>query len=148
MSAAPSSRIALDWDRAGEAAALVGGMLDGGDRGFGDCRALAFVRGSEVVAGVVYHNWCPEAGVIEISCASRDPRWMSRQAAEVVFGYPFTFCRMVVARTSERNAALLKFWRSIGATVYPPIAGLRGPDEGEVISTLTGDQWARSRWRL
>ena len=124
-------------------AAFVGQLL--GERGsFGPCTAMGFLDADgRLVAGVVYHGFHRDSGVIEITAASTGHRWGTMNRAAVVraiFEYPFSFCRLVVGRTSERNPAPLRIWRRLGASEYR-IPELRGPGEAEIITTLSRDQW-------
>jgi RimJ/RimL family protein N-acetyltransferase len=119
----------------------------GFDRGFGPSSAIGFVEGGEIVAGVIYHNWHPEGGVIEISAASSQRKWLNRSRLSVIFGYPFDQikCRMVVARIGEHNARARRIWRSLGAREYA-IPELRSPHEAEIVYTLTADQWRSGKF--
>jgi RimJ/RimL family protein N-acetyltransferase len=120
-------------------AAFVAGQL-GFERGFDAYTALGF--GEPLVAGVIYHNWNPEAGVIELSAASSGRDWLTRERLRQVFGYPFDQleCQMCVARISEGNARARRIWKAIGASEYI-IPRLRGPREAEVIAILTVETW-------
>jgi RimJ/RimL family protein N-acetyltransferase len=122
-------------------AAFVAAQL-GYDRGFGECQAIGFCEGGRIVAGVVYHNWMPENGVIELSAASDRRNWLTRARLSLIFGYPFDQikCRMAVARIGEHNARARRIWRSLGAREFA-IPELRSPQEAEIIYTLTADQW-------
>lgn len=95
-----------------------------------------------MVAGVLLHNYQPEAGVIELTAYAATRRWLSRRALADVFGYVFDQlgCQMAVARIAEGNATARRFWSALGAdeTIVPR---LRGRTEAEVISTLTDEQW-------
>lgn len=101
-----------------------------------------------LVAGVVFHNWCPESAVIELSCAADDRRWMTRRVMNAAFGYVFDGlgCQMAVARIHEANEAARKLWRGLGAQEFI-IPRLRGKDAAEVIYTLTREQWAASPFK-
>jgi hypothetical protein len=137
MSAAPSSRHV--W---GDAAAGFVALQLGFPRGFGECQALGFLdRDGALEAGVVYHNWNPEAGVIEISAASTSRRWGTRGRLQMIFGYPFDGigCQMVVARHAEDNP-VRRIWRTLGADEFI-IPRLRGRDRAECIATLTVENW-------
>ena len=113
---------------------------------FGECQAIGFLdAGGAIEAGVIYNNWNTKAGVIEISAAARNRTWGTRERLRLIFDYPFSFARMVVARTSEHNPGPLRIWKALGADEYR-IAGLRGPDEAEIVTTLTADQWRASRF--
>lgn len=122
-------------------------MLDE-PRGFGLCQALGFLDAAGALeAGVVYHNYDPRAGVIEISAAARNHSWGTRSRLRAIYGYPFDTagCQMVFARTSERNLIPLRIWRALGADEYR-IPRFRGPDEAVIVSTLTIEQWRSSRF--
>jgi hypothetical protein len=137
MSAAPSSRHV--W--APEVADFVAALL-GFPRGFGECQAVGFLDAACVLeAGVVYHNWNPEAGVIEISAASTTRRWGTRGRLHMIFGYPFDHigCQMVVARHAEDNP-VRRIWKALGASEHV-IPRLRGRDRAECIATLTVEKW-------
>jgi RimJ/RimL family protein N-acetyltransferase len=116
-------------------------------RGFGDCTAIGF--GDPIVAGVVFHNWNPEAGVIEVSAASTCRKWLTRDGAKQIGSYPFDQleCQAVVARHSEKNARARRIWRALGATEYI-IPRLRGRYDAEVIAVLTVEDWRRFEGRL
>ena len=126
-----------------DVALAVAGML-GQPRGFGECQAQGFLdaRG-DLVAGVVYHDWWPEAGVIEITAASRRRHWLTRGRLRAILSYPFGACgaQLLVARTGERNGYVLPLFEHIGADVVR-IPRLRGRDEAEIIATLTTERWA------
>lgn len=103
--------------------------------------------GETLVAVMLYNNWQPEAGVIEIHGAGITPRWLTRPVMRQMFGYPFNHlgCQMVVMRVSERNAmwngrGLPRMLKAYGFNDYP-IPRLRGRDEGEIVYTLTDDAW-------
>lgn len=109
-------------------------------RGFDDCAAIGF--GDPIVAGVVYHNWNPEAGTIELSAASSRRDWLNKRNLGVIFEYPFRQlgCQMCVARIAEGNSVARRIWRALGADEFV-IPRLRGRDEGEAIYTLTQEAW-------
>ena len=115
--------------------------ITGCDRGFGACQAIGVERNGELVAGIVYHNWNPESGVIEVSAASTCRDWLSRAILAEIFGYPFRIgCRLIVARIAESNARARRIWRSLGSDEYV-IPALRSPTEAEIICTLSAEQW-------
>lgn len=112
---------------------------------FGNCRTLAvFSSDGELKAGVVFHNWNPQAEVIEISAASRDRRWIGKAVLAEVMGYAFGFCQMVVGRTAESNTPTRRLWKALGAT-ETIIPRLRGRDAAEVVLCLTDEAWRASK---
>jgi hypothetical protein len=127
-------------------AAFVAALLDM-PRGFGECQAIGFLDAAgRLEAGVVYHNWCPEAGVIEITAASTHRRWVTRARLRTIFGYPFDGigCQLLVARTDEHNMAR-RIFRSLGADEFR-IPRLRGRHEAEYLITLTAETWREGRF--
>ena len=74
----------------------IGGWPDGWQIG----TILAIAKGDKIVAAVLFHNWQPQNGVIEISAASDDRRWLSRAVMQDMFAYAFVqmAAQAVVAR--------------------------------------------------
>lgn len=116
-------------------------------RGVGDCQAVGFYDGKDLVAGVLYHNFDPDAGVIEMTAYSARRDWLTKDRLQSIMAYPFTGagCRMVVARIAEGNARARRIWRSFGAKEYL-VPDLRRAGEAECIQTLAADDWRASRF--
>lgn len=116
-------------------------------RGFRDHSCMGVFEGGKPIAVMVYHDWQPERGVVEISGAATDKRWLNRKTLWAMFSYPFLELgvQMVVMRVSERNVMwngrglprLLKAYGFQSVT----IPRLRGRDEAEIIYMLTDDDW-------
>lgn len=119
--------------------------IEGCARGFGECQAIGFERDGHLIAGVVYHNWVPENGVIELSAASTCRNWLTRANMAEIFGYPFyrIGCRMLVARIAESNKTARRIWRSLGSDEYV-IPSLRSPQEAEIVYTLKREQFEQT----
>ena len=119
-------------------------LIPGCERGFGSHTSMGVVRNGELIAGILYHNYSPESGVIEISGAATDSRWLTRQTLRAMFSYPFdeVGCQMVVARHSEHNARLRRMWRAVGSSEFV-IPRLKGRNEAMVVTTLTDDAWRK-----
>ena len=117
------------------------------ERGFDACKAMGIARGKRVVAGLVFHNWEPEHGIIEISAAADDRRWMTRKVMAEAFGYAFGHvgCQMVIVRTDPQNKPARHIWLALGGTEYI-IPRLRGRDLDGSIITLTAEQWQGSKF--
>jgi RimJ/RimL family protein N-acetyltransferase len=111
-------------------------------RDFGNCVAIGWVEDGNLIGGTVYHNWSPEAGVIELSTATTSPRWLTRKSLQTMFGYPFDQlgCQMVVLRVSEHNARMRDIAKRFGFS-ETTIPRLRGRNEAECIYCLTVEQW-------
>ncbi len=79
-----------------------------------DIAAIGVVRGGEMVAGAVFNNWRPPA--VEITFASRHPRWATADAIAGILRYPFVQLgvKRVTAVTPEGNEAARRFMRRLG----------------------------------
>lgn len=140
--------MSIIWGGAGNPATnqaiadFVSGHIDGCERGFADFTTMGVTEGDMLIAGVVFHNYAPEAGVIELSSASTSRRWMTRPVLKAMFGYPLdeVGCQMVVLRVSERNTGMIAIAKRFGFDSYR-IPRLRGREEAEIIFTLTDNDW-------
>lgn len=122
-------------------------LIPGCERGFGGSATMGIIRDGELIAGIVYHNWSPETGVIEISGAATDSCWLNRETLKAMFSYPFDEigCQMVVSRHSEHQTRLRRMWRAVGSHEYV-IPRLKGRNEAMVVNTLTDDDWRKGRF--
>lgn len=118
-----------------------------GCRGFGEARGLVIAHHDRIVAGVVFHNWDPDAGTIEVSGASEHRRWVSPAVFRTITLYAFDGlnCQAIVARHAESNHAARHIWNAVGASEHI-IPHLYGRGQAGCIAVLTEEAWARSRF--
>lgn len=111
-------------------------------RGFGPCASLGVADGGEVVAACIFHNWQPEHGVMELSCAADSKLWLTRPVINAIFGFVFDecACQLVVLRVSERNTKMIRIARRVGFK-ETRIERMRGRDEAELLFTATDGDW-------
>lgn len=134
------------WDD--RVAAWVGTQIWGRPDAFENARAMGVLRkDGKPAAGLVFHNWDPEAGIIEISAAAVDRRWLTRRVATEAMAYAFGLCgcQMVLARYDERNTSARKIWAALGST-ETRIPRLYGRDVAGILATLTDDAWGASKF--
>jgi hypothetical protein len=131
------------WDD--EVARWVAAKL--GEDGFGRCVSMGVLHDYELVAGVVYHQWSPECGTIQMSAASDDALWLTRPVLWEMFSYPFdrAHCQLAALRVGEKNRTangrgIQRTLKAYGFEAYR-IPRLRGRDEAEIVFTLTDDAW-------
>lgn len=113
---------------------------------FGPRCTMAVADAGQLIAGVVYHNYYPEQGTIEVSAAAATKRWLTREVLRRFISMPFDVlgCQALIARHAEDRTDLRRMWCRVGAVEYV-IPRLRGKDQpAEVVSVLTDDAWAAS----
>ena len=107
---------------------------------------MAVIESCKLIAGVVYHNYYEDAGVIEISAGSISKRWLTKPVLRAMFNMPFLClnCQMVTCRVSELNTTMLNINRKFGfEEIYIPRA--RGRHEGEYLFMMTQEAWAKHK---
>lgn len=136
------------WGADEAVAGWVAAHIPGCERGFERPRSLGVLDSAgNLVGGIVYHNWNPERGIIEMSGAATDKRWLTRSVIRAAFTYPFAGagCQTVYMLVSERNQTwngrgLISGLRRFGFAMQR-IPRLFGRDEDGLFFTLTDDAW-------
>lgn len=113
------------------------------ERGFGpNVKAIGIVEDGKLIGGMVYKNYDPDAGVIEMSGAALPGKHWTRESVQRVYGYPFDQlgCQMVVMVVEDGNRRLL---RQLAALNYSfiRIPRLHGRDKDAVVCLLTREDW-------
>lgn len=116
-------------------------------RNFGECRGIAVMEGDKLAAGLIYHNYDPDAHVIEISGAAWVKGWLTRDVLKVMYGYPFIDCdcQAIIQRVSDDDHAQHRMLKAHGAERYR-IPRLRGVDAAENIFVTTREAWASNKF--
>lgn len=129
-------------------AAWVAARIPNCSRGFGECQALGVEHRGQLVGGLVFHNWSPEYGVIEMSGASEDARWLTRNVISKALNYVFDElkCQMVVANQNPENQRAVRVWKALGAQEFI-IPRLRGRNNAGSLITLTDEAWSKSKFK-
>lgn len=109
--------------------------------------SMSVVHDGKLVAATLFHGFVPSSGVIELSSASTDKRWLTKTVIRAMFGMAFDIigAQLAVLRISERNTDMVEIARRFGFDMVL-IPRLRGRDEAEWICTLTDDQWRSSKY--
>lgn len=102
---------------------------------------------NNLCGGFYYHDYDPDAGVIEISAAATDKRWLTRRTLYSLFSYPFNElgCQLVATRHSVRDKPLARMFRAYGFKQVI-IPRLFGRDEDAIVSTLTVEDWRANKF--
>lgn len=104
--------------------------------------SMGVFKDKELIAGVLYQNYYPNSGVMELSVASTSNGWVTKRVVRDMLHLPFGIfnSRMVMAKTAEGNMPVRRVLERIGLeSVYVP--KLRSESEGEFIYTLSADKW-------
>jgi len=114
---------------------------------FAECASIGFADETGLVAGLIYHNYEPEHGTIELSSFSLHRRWTTKEFIRMIFEYPFDQLgvRACVARHSEKNTRAVRIWDAFGAE-HTRIPHLRGENEAEMVAVLTRSAWQNSKF--
>ncbi len=128
-----NNRIMADW---------CAQRIWGDERRFGSCTTMGVILKGKPAAVMVFHNWSPQAGVIEMSGASTTKRWLSRPTLLAMYGYVFDTCgcQMLVQRNSEKTEQLNVMLRRFG---YDEIRlpRMRGRNEDEILFMYPVEAW-------
>ncbi len=119
----------------------------GKGRDFGKCQCIAITKGEDLAAGLVYHNYDPDAEVIEISGAAWVKGWLTRPVLKAMYGYPFIDCgcQAVIQRVSDEDRQQHRMLTAFGAERYR-IPRLRGRNAAENIFIVTRETWETNKF--
>ena len=97
-------------------------------RDFGPCAAIGVMTGGRLVAGVVYHDYQPDFGSVQLSMAADSSTWARRELIAGLLHYPFEQlgCWSVFTLTPEDNKKAVKVNEHIGfkkKTILPHAFG-------------------------
>jgi RimJ/RimL family protein N-acetyltransferase len=117
------------------------------DQAFQNCSAIGVLDNDMLIAGVVYSNWLPTAGVVEMSVFAATPKWFNRGTLKALLSWPFDGlgCQMIVLRVSEKNARMCRLADGVGFIGHR-IPRLLGRNEDCIVYTLTTEDWSASRF--
>lgn len=109
--------------------------------------AIGVVHNDQIVGGVVYHDWNPEAGTIEMSTGSIYPRWLTKKNVSEFLAYPFEGCgcQMILTRASVENKRAVKLNLGLGFTPQT-IPRLYGEHIDGILFRLTREDWQRGKF--
>jgi len=123
-------------------------------RGFGkNCSAIGIIEVDDkgvgrLIAGMVYHNWDPEAAIIEMSGAALPGKyWLTRETLARIYRYPFLQlgCQQVVMRVPTDNQRLLGILAAFGYKLIP-FERLFGRERDGMICRLTYEMWVDNKF--
>jgi RimJ/RimL family protein N-acetyltransferase len=109
---------------------------------FGIGRAMAVAHNGVIIAGLIYTNYDPDCGIIEISGAADTSRWLTKPVLKAMFEFPFNElkCQAVFMTVDLENHNISSILERYGFKRYE-IPRLRGRDKTGVIFMLSDDAW-------
>ena len=117
------------------------------ERGFGRCKAIGVDDGGRLIAGFVYHEYYPEAELIQISGAALpDTRWCTPQTLAHIYRYPFLGlgCQMIFQIVPATDKQLL--WQLSRLNyAFVPMPRMLGRNKDAVLAQLTFENWADNK---
>jgi RimJ/RimL family protein N-acetyltransferase len=115
--------------------------------GFGKCCAIGVVNGDdELIAGIVYHNYVPEAGLIEMSAAALPGHlWATRTTLKLMHQFPFLQCgcQMLLAKVLADNTRMLRQFAALNYS-FIKLPRIFGRNRDGVLCCLTYEDWLDS----
>jgi len=115
---------------------------------FGKQCSLGVFDGDGIMAGVVYNNYDPQAGIVELSAAAFRKGWLTRQTLNDMFAVAFDRldCQSAIARHSANKKHLRRMWTAVGGQefIVPRLSGRSAGNTALVI--LHDDVWKASRY--
>jgi hypothetical protein len=106
---------------------------------------------NELIAGIVYFNFNPEAGTIDMSIEAlprrRCQRWLTPTTLAVMFQYPFLHCgcQMLITKTMARSTHVLRMLKAMNfSLIRVPRSG--GRTEDGFLALLTYEDWLASKF--
>jgi RimJ/RimL family protein N-acetyltransferase len=119
------------------------------ERGFGRAKAIGVMdNAGRLIAGIVYHNYDPDAELIEISGAALPKTyWLTRETLRRMYEYPFlqVGVQMIVQRNAADDEYLLGVLARYGYA-FIRIPRMLGRDRDGVLCTLTYEDWIANKF--
>lgn len=122
--------------------------LHGDESVYADCGSLGVVRDGKILGAVLFHNWQPDYGTIELSAAADSPRWLSRKTINEVFRLCFEQfdCQQVYSRMAADNIRAAKIYDFLGFKRIT-LPNMRGAGRDEFLMLLTRQEWREVYYR-
>ena len=120
-------------------------------KGFGQCVAIGVINEakSELVGGVVFHDYRQSVRSIEWSAASDQPNWLNVEIINQIMRYPFDQlnCVRITAIIPRRNKRSRAFQEKFGFRQEGLVRRGFGGDDACIYGLLASD-WKKSRFNL
>jgi RimJ/RimL family protein N-acetyltransferase len=115
---------------------------------FGPCAAIGVAdEAGRPLGAVVFSNFQPGFGSIEVSFAADTPRWLTRPLIGAILSYPFVQldCQRLTAVTPRKARRARRFLDRFGFKREGVVRKGFGTDDA-IISGLLRTEWLGSKW--
>jgi RimJ/RimL family protein N-acetyltransferase len=115
---------------------------------FGPCSAIGVAdKDQNLVAGVVFHDYQPQWGNIQVSFAADRSDWLTPGTVQAIMRYAFNqlACLRITTLTPKRNKRARQFLLKFGFRVEGNVRNGFGDDDC-IISGLLRSEWQAHRF--
>lgn len=112
-------------------------------RAFNNGSALAVADGDLIVGAVIFNNYDPASGVIELHGAADSPTWLTRKVIRVMADYVFgqLRCQAALMRVDPDDKRLGRMLTAAGFERFD-VPRLRGRHKADAFYILGDDVWS------
>lgn len=118
-----------------------------GSAGFGPCAAMGILSrdGSSLIAGVVYHDYQPDYGTVQISMAATSPMWATPDICRAILEIPFLQMGVnkIWTSTPQDGIRALRVNQHLGLRREAVLAHHFGKKRHAVICRMTRSEFAK-----
>jgi RimJ/RimL family protein N-acetyltransferase len=120
--------------------------LHGDESVYADCGSLGIVSDKKLLGAVLFHNWQPDFGTIELSAAADSPRWLLKQTIREIMGICFDQlqCQQIFSRMAADNERAAQIYEFLGFNCIL-LPNMRGAGKHEYLMLLTVDEWRENK---
>jgi len=114
-------------------------------RSFENFVAIGVAIDGKPAAGVVYSDWMPEAGTMQISMAADTPRWAGKGVIAALLHYPFeqSGVNKLWTSTPQKNERAIKFNLGVGFTREAILRHQYGRKNHAVICSMLANEYRK-----
>ena len=109
---------------------------------------MGVFEGEALIDVLLFENFRPEDGTVEIGGAATSRKWMTRSVMDELAEFVFRGlgCQMGVFRVPASNDHVSRLLKRVGMA-FVEIPRLRGRNEPELFFMMTDDAWDQNRLR-
>ncbi len=118
----------------------------------GNYRAVGVAAGhgmdDELSAVFIFHDWYPKFGHCQISAASANPKWVSKDSVRAVLGIPFLQygCHKVWVASPHTDTRTIRLCKLLGFRAEATLKNHFGKGTHAVISRMMDYDYSRIYW--